>query len=74
MIVTAAQIRAARALLGWSQVKMAVRAGVAHIRISQFETGNRIPSSGFVDAPRRALEAGGVEFVDGGLEVRLKAR
>lgn len=79
-ILTPAQARAARALLGWSQSDLAARASVAVPTVTQFERGNRMPTRAIAGAMRAALEAGGVEFIPpgaasppgGGEGVRLK--
>lgn len=63
---TPAQSRAARALLGWSQKDLAVKAGVAEPTVTQFERGNRNPSRAIAWAMRGALEAAGIEFIPAG--------
>lgn len=79
-MLTAAQIRAARALLGWSQPALAKASGISLPTIVRME-GQQGPgrsSAGNVDAVRRALEAAGVVFLEGddadgtGPGVRLK--
>lgn len=64
--LTAAQVRAARALLGWSQVELATRASVAVPTVTQFERGNRMPTRAVAAAIRSALEVAGVEFIESG--------
>ena len=74
-MVTAAQIRAARALLGWSGARLAEAAGVSlqTIRRMESELGPGRSSVANVYAVRRALEMAGVMFLDGdGPGVRLK--
>ena len=72
MTVTGAQVKAARELLRWSHDALAVRTRVSPTVISHFETGaRRIPVLS-VSAIQRALEAAGVEFVEGEPGVRLK--
>ena len=76
-MVEAAQVRAARALIGWSQAKLAEAAGVPVLAINAFETG--APDSianEVLDKIRIALETAGVVFLPeeeggGGLGVRL---
>jgi transcriptional regulator with XRE-family HTH domain len=76
-MVEAAQVRAARALIGWSQAKLAEAAGVPASTIDEFETGvsNRIANEAD-DKMRAALEAAGVVFIPknggGGIGVRLR--
>lgn len=79
-VLTSAQIRAARALLDWTQPKLAEVAKLSVPTVRRME-GPRGPSASTeanVEAVRRALEAGGVVFLgpeeskDGGAGVRLK--
>ena len=76
-MVEAAQARAARALIGWSQVKLAETAGVPVSTINAFETGapNAIANEA-VDKIRIALETAGAVFIPkdggGGIGVRLR--
>lgn len=74
--VTAAQLRAARGLLGWSQAKLAEMAEVSSMTVKRAEgSGKPQATAGAVDRLRRALEAGGVEFIEengGGAGVRLR--
>ena len=75
-MLTAAQLRAARALLGWSQPTLAKASGISLPTIVRME-GQQGPgrsSAANVDAVRRALETAGVLFLDGedGPGVRLK--
>lgn len=72
------QLRAARALLGWSQTELAARAGTSLPTVKRVETvrGPRV-SEATRHALQRALELGGVEFIDengGGPGVRLRKR
>jgi transcriptional regulator with XRE-family HTH domain len=74
-MLTPAQCRAARGLIDWSQLELAERAGVGIVTIRQLEAGNHTPRRATLDVVRRALEAGGVEFIDengGGAGVRLR--
>ncbi|MGJ4972353.1 MULTISPECIES: helix-turn-helix transcriptional regulator [unclassified Bradyrhizobium] len=57
--------RAARGLLDWSQAELAARSNLSDSTIRDFEKGGRIPSINNLAAVRRALEAGGVQFIDG---------
>lgn len=76
-ITTRSQMRAARALLGWSQVELSHAAGVSLPTIKRLEPGDD-PLTGShqtIEAIRRALEAAGVIFVaenGEGPGVRLK--
>jgi transcriptional regulator with XRE-family HTH domain len=76
-MIEAAQIRAARALIGCSQAKLAEKAGVPVSTIDALETAapDRAASE-TIDKVRAALEAAGVIFLPkeeggGGIGVRL---
>lgn len=69
------QCKAARALLGWTQRQLAAAAGVAAPTVATFESGSSVPMPQNLQAIRRALEEGGIEFIPingGGPGVRLK--
>jgi transcriptional regulator with XRE-family HTH domain len=75
-MIEAAQIRAARALIGWSQTRLAETAGVPLSIVERFETGAPDPiAANAADKMRTALEAAGVVFISknggGGVGVRL---
>jgi transcriptional regulator with XRE-family HTH domain len=75
--ITPAQCRAARALLGWSQIELAEKAGISAVAVNQFETGISEPRRSTLDVVRRAFERAGVVFIDengGGAGLRLKRR
>jgi transcriptional regulator with XRE-family HTH domain len=65
MSFTAAQCRAARALIGWSQDHLAIASKVAKATIANFELGNRAPYPRTLEDIRKSLEAAGVEFTNG---------
>ena len=74
-MLTAAQCRAARGLIDWSQMELAERAGVGIVTIRQLEAGSHAPRRATLDVVRRALEAAGVEFIEengGGPGVRIQ--
>ena len=79
-MITGAQIRAARAALGWSATVLSERAHVAMKTIARFEQSDGIPpsrSSTLVDV-QKALEAAGIEFIGTpddcpGIRMRKKA-
>ena len=76
-MVEAAQVRAARALVGWSQAKLAETAGVPVSAINEFETGSPGHfAEEALDKMRAALEAAGAVFLPkddgGGIGVRLR--
>ena len=73
----AQQIRAARGLLGWSARELAQRAGVHLTTVQRMERskGEVRATVHTLSKVRRALEAAGVEFLNGnhgGRGVRLK--
>ncbi|MEI5682188.1 helix-turn-helix transcriptional regulator [Mesorhizobium sp. CCNWLW179-1] len=77
--LTSDQVRAARALLKWDQKTLAERSKVSVATIKRLEplSGTIKANKVTVDALRRALEAGGVEFIPengGGAGVRLARR
>jgi transcriptional regulator with XRE-family HTH domain len=63
--MTPDQSRAARGLLDWSQAELAARSNLSESTVRDFEKRRRIPSINNLAAIRRALEAAGVEFIDG---------
>lgn len=64
--ITSAQLRAARALLAWSQKDLADAASVSVSTLAEFERELRIPHRPNLVALRLALEAAGVEFIAAG--------
>lgn len=77
-MLTSGQIRAARALLDWSQLKLANESGVslATIRRIESDRGPDRSTAPNQEAIQRALEVGGVTFTPkdnkGGEGVRMK--
>jgi predicted transcriptional regulator len=74
-MLTPAQCRAARGLLGWTQQKLAAEAHVGVVTIHQLEVGVSEPRHATLDVIRRTFEAAGVDFIDangGGPGVRLR--
>lgn len=76
-MVSQRQIRAARALLGWSQQDLADQAILSINAVKRLENGQSDPRLSTITAVQTALEAGGVEFLaatgDKGEGVRLAA-
>jgi transcriptional regulator with XRE-family HTH domain len=70
MDITAAQCRAARALLGWSQDQLAENAKVARATVTYFERNLRVPLRQNAVSIVSTLETAGVAFIsedgDGG--------
>lgn len=67
-MILAAQIRAARGILGWSQTALAKKAGLSlpTIKRMEGEIGPDRSTVENVDAVVAALEGAGVEFTNGG--------
>jgi transcriptional regulator with XRE-family HTH domain len=65
MLIWARQIKAARCLVGWQQLQLAVAAGVGIVTIRRIERMMGAISAQFetVEKIRRALEGAGVEFI-----------
>lgn len=64
-MITNVQIRAARALLGWDQARLAEEAGVSVITVKRLETAeDELPGRyETVMKVKRAVEKAGVEFI-----------
>lgn len=79
-MLIAAQVRAARALLDWSQRQLAEKSKLSVPTIKRMEgaMGPERSTDANVEAVRRALEGAGIVFLDakqnkdGGAGVRLK--
>jgi len=77
-MITPAQIRAARALIGWKQSKLAEASGISEISIKNIERGATDPRSSTLAAIQSAFLKAGVIFLDpgdsrdGGHGVRMK--
>ena len=66
LTVTPMQVRAARALLTWSQQDLSKQAQVGTSTVADFERGHRTPIANNADAIRAALENAGISFLPGG--------
>jgi transcriptional regulator with XRE-family HTH domain len=79
-MISIEQIRAARALLGWSQTQLAEAAERSLPTIKRLESGDGegpSVSDDVREAVQRAMEKAGVEFIaenGGGAGVRMKRR
>ena len=74
-MLNAAQCRAGRALLNWSQDELAENAQVARTTVTEFESNFRTPIKQNLLAIQSALEAAGVEFISengGGVGARFR--
>lgn len=66
-MITGSQIRAARALLGWSAQQVGERAGLTRETVQRLEKANDIPpsrSQSLIELAK-VFEAAGVEFIGG---------
>jgi transcriptional regulator with XRE-family HTH domain len=76
-MLSPAQLRAARALLGWTRDDLAAKSGVAAVTVKGFEYLGAYSKKSTVQKMQRALEAAGNQFIDedssGGVGVRLAA-
>ena len=63
-MINTAQIRAARGLLKWTQAALAHRAAISTVTLNMIENETVRPRESTLAAIRRALEAGGVQFLD----------
>jgi predicted transcriptional regulator len=78
-LVTTRQIKAARALLGWSQAELAKHSGVSEPTVARLESvdGELGGRENTVERIRSAIEKAGIDFLDengGGHGVRLRRR
>ena len=78
-MITAAQIKAARSLLGWTQDDLAGKSGVAVITIKNIERGATQSRADTLGKIKAALQGGGAEIINqdkaspaGGPGVRLR--
>ena len=62
-MINAAQIRAGRGLLKWTQGVLASRAAISVVTLNMIESDQVDPRSRTLDAIRGALEREGVRFV-----------
>ena len=69
-MLTRAQVRAARALLGWRQIDLSVHSGVPEISIKNLEVGRTDPRVSTLSKVEAALERAGIEFMEGGARLR----
>jgi transcriptional regulator with XRE-family HTH domain len=75
-MLTPAQLRAARALLGWTRDDLAAKSGVAAVTVKGFEYLGADSKISTLQKMRRALETAGIQSIDedadGGPGVRLR--
>jgi transcriptional regulator with XRE-family HTH domain len=73
MNITPGQIKAARGILGWTQVELSRRSNVPNSVIALFETRKRLLAPGTLGDLKKALEAAGVKFDEDQSGVRLQS-
>jgi transcriptional regulator with XRE-family HTH domain len=78
-MISAGQIRAARALLGWTQEQLAKSASLSLAVVNNVERNVTDPRRSTLEGIQRALETAGIEFIserqnspDGGVGVRMR--
>ena len=64
VMISTAQIRAARGLLKWTQATLAHRAAISTVTLNMIENETVRPRETTCAAIKRALEVGGVRFLD----------
>lgn len=69
-LLFAAQIRAARGLLGWSQAALAKRSGINRTTLIDMESGKREPLDATQAALLSELDKAGIAFRDKGVEFK----
>lgn len=62
-MVTSREVRAARALLGWTRQKLADKAIVSLNSVIRLEQGAVDSRTSTIDAVKRVLERAGIEFL-----------
>ncbi len=65
-VPTARQVKAARALLAWTQIGLAKEAKIATSTLADFERGERTPIANNAEAIAAALKRHGITFTRGG--------
>ncbi len=75
-MITPAQMRAARGLLGWKQSDLAKACGLSLTALNNIERGAADPRASNLGKIEKAFEEAGVQFIPengGGAGVRLKS-
>ena len=73
-LLSADQSRAARALLNWSRVRLAAKANLSEMTISDFENGYRKPRPHNIAAMRQAFEDAGIVFTVEGTPMLARSK
>jgi transcriptional regulator with XRE-family HTH domain len=77
-LITSGQIKAARALVGWTARDLAAKAEIGFSTLIRLESADGVPAGNIktIDAVKKALEDAGIEFTgapDSQAGVRWKA-
>jgi transcriptional regulator with XRE-family HTH domain len=64
-LITSGQIKAARALIGWTARDLAAKAEIGFSTLIRLESADGMPSGNIktMDAVKKALEEAGIEFI-----------
>jgi len=64
-LITSGQIKAARALVGWTARDLAAKAEIGFSTLIRLESADGVPAGNIktIDAVKRAFEDAGVEFI-----------
>ena len=64
-MITSGQIKAARALVGWTARDLAAKAEIGFSTLIRLESADGVPAGNIktIDAVKKSLEAAGVEFI-----------
>lgn len=64
-MITSGQIKAARALIGWTARELAAKADIGFSTLIRLESEEGVPSSNVrtLEAIKKAFEAQGIEFI-----------
>ena len=80
-MITPAQIRAARAMLGWTQSNLSRESGISEITVKNIERGATDPRVSTMQAIQDAFARADLEFLDpgqsspdGGMGIRFRGR
>lgn len=68
-MITQEQIKAGRAMLGWSQAKLAETTGMTREGIARIEAGKVDPRTSSILRIKSAMESAGLVFIDDGVRL-----
>lgn len=69
-MISIEQVRAARALLGWSQQDLSKRCGISKVTIGKLESGASNAHSNTLDSIVETFQQHSVEFIENGVRIR----